>query len=590
MVCYLTVDRPLLITKHALTHSRTPVLFLLVWQCKIKGTMSTVNVTPFEGQKPGTSGLRKKAKVFEQQHYREAFIQSTFNALTDQFGSLEGKVLVAGGDGRYLVKDTLQILIKMAHASKIGKLIVGQAGLFSTPAVSAIIRRHQCDGGFIFTASHNPGGPDEDFGIKYNIANGGPAPSSVTNAIFEHTKTIAQYSISTDVPDVDLDTVGSTTLGSLTVEVVDPVEEYVTLMKELFDFEMLKKVFATGSFKILVDCLNGAAGPYATRIFEQELGAPAQSVVNNIPLEDFGGLHPDPNLVYGKSLVDAMKTGDYDMGFAYDGDADRFMLIGKKGFFVSPSDSVAVIAANYKCIPYLAKSGLAGVSRSMPTGGALDRVAQKLGLDLYEVPTGWKFFGNLMDAGKLTICGEESFGTGSSHIREKDGVWASLCWLSIVASRGESVQDILYSHWEEYGRNYFTRYDYETVASEAANEVMALMETYADTGSNPLKGQTVDGMQIATCDNFEYTDVTNGEVTSKQGLRMVFADGSRIVMRLSGTGSSGATIRLYIDSYINEPTKLRMDAQEALKPLVALALKLSNLQELTGRDAPSVIT
>eukprot|EP00056_Hartaetosiga_gracilis_P014466 m.240639 g.240639 ORF g.240639 m.240639 type:complete len:553 (+) comp15636_c0_seq1:395-2053(+) len=550
-----------------------------------------VTTTPFEGQKPGTSGLRKPTSTFTQAHYLENFVQSVFTVVkkTCKDDGAKGSVLVVGGDGRFFVKDAVQTIIKIAHANGFGKVIVGHNGIFSTPAVSRIIRKENALGGLILSASHNPGGEDGDFGVKYNINNGGPAPSSFTNAVFEESKTISEYEIS-DMNDIDIDQIATTQVDEhFVVDVVDSVDEYVTMCKELFDFDALKALVSSASFHMHIDCLNGVSGPYAQRIFEDELGAMEGSVVNSTPLPDFGGLHPDPNLVHAHELVEKMNSGDFDFGAAFDGDADRNMIMGKDGFFVTPSDSVAIIAASNKHIKYLAKDGLKGFSRSMPTGAALDHVAAKLGVNLYIVPTGWKFFGNLMDAGLLTICGEESFGTGSDHVREKDGVWAALCWLSILANSGESVRDITVNHWKEFGRNYFTRYDYEKVTSEAGAAVMELLRQYIADQS--LVGTTFEsGHVLASCDDFKYVDVTNNEVTEKQGCRFVFEDNSRIIFRLSGTGSSGATIRMYVDSYESDPSKCLNDVKVQLKPLVDAAVKLAKIKELTGRKEPSVIT
>eukprot|EP01147_Barroeca_monosierra_P000578 gene578-3895_t len=553
-------------------------------------TVGTVLTTGFTDQKPGTSGLRKKVKVFEQENYTENFIQSIFSSIPLVEGSpLDGCTLVVGGDGRYFSKPAIQKIIKIAHANKVGKLIVGKDGIFSTPAVSAVIRARSARGGIILSASHNPGGPDNDFGIKYNTSNGGPAPSKVTDTIYEVSKTLKEYHIST-IPDVDLTTLQCITVDEhFTVDVIDPVDDYLNLMRQLFDFDQLRQLVSSSSFKMHIDCMHGVSGPYAKRILEGELGALEGSVVNAVPLPDFNGGHPDPNLVYAADLVSAMRTGEFDFGAAFDGDADRNMILGKNGFFVNPSDSLAIITANYKYIKYLNEQGIKGVSRSMPTGSALDHVADKLKFPLYEVPTGWKFFGNLMDADCITLCGEESFGTGSSHIREKDGVWACLCWLSILSHRGESVEEICKHHWQKFGRNFFTRYDYEQVDSVKAEEMMShLNKLVADTS---LIGKTFfDRFTVKVCDNFSYTDVTNNEVTANQGIRFVFEDNSRIVFRLSGTGSSGATIRMYIDSYQGDRSLCDIEAQVALKPLVDLALELSKLEHFTGRKEPTVIT
>eukprot|EP00051_Salpingoeca_urceolata_P033690 m.21821 g.21821 ORF g.21821 m.21821 type:complete len:554 (-) comp6575_c0_seq1:125-1786(-) len=550
--------------------------------------VNTVTTTPFEGQKPGTSGLRKKVTVFQQANYVENFVQATFDAITDLEGPVTGATLVLGGDGRFLCKDVARTILGMARANGFARVLVGQNGLLSTPAVSAIIRRHKARGGLILTASHNPGGPTEDFGMKYNVANGGPAPSSVTEKIFGLTTTITSYKTA-DIPkDLDLGVCAKHELDGFVVEIIDPVEDYLALLHELFDFASLRTLVASGDFKMRIDCMHGVAGPYATRILEGELGAPAGSVINNEPKEDFGGGHPDPNLTYAADLVSAMRQGDYDFGAAFDGDADRNMVLGRSGFFVTPSDSVAVIAANASDIPYL-KEGLKGVARSMPTSGALDHVAKKLNVELHEVPTGWKFFGNLMDAGRLSICGEESFGTGSDHVREKDGVWAVLCWLSILAARKQTVEEVLVAHWTEFGRNYFTRYDYEQVSSEKGAAVIAKMSTYVDDPAS-IVGKSFGPYKVASVDNFRYVDPVDQSVTEKQGIRVVFEDGSRIIMRLSGTGSSGATIRMYVDSYVAGPDGLEKKVQDALEPLVAAALELSDLAQLTGRDAPTVIT
>jgi len=546
-----------------------------------------VQTKPFEGQKPGTSGLRKKVSVFSQQHYLENFIQSTLDAVAELEGSLAGATLVVGGDGRYFMREALQKIIRIAHANKVAKVIVGQNGLLSTPAVSCIVRKLRARGAIVLTASHNPGGVHEDFGVKYNISNGGPAPESVTSKIFEKTKTITTYRTST-IPDLDLSKKDATySFDGFVVEVIDSVSDYLELMKSIFDFPLLK-AFIKGGCKIHIDCLDGIAGPYAKRIYVTELGAPEDSVVHAEPLVDFGGGHPDPNLVYAARLVDAMRSGDFDFGAAFDGDADRNMILGRRAFFVTPSDSVALIAAHaVTAIPYF-RSGLKGLSRSMPTGAALDRVAAKMGVKLYEVPTGWKFFGNLMDAGLLSVCGEESFGTGSDHVREKDGVWASLCWLSIMAHTRKSISEVLHEHWMTYGRNFFTRYDYENVESEKADAVMSLLG--GCIGKPSQLGPFPSGHTVQSVDDFEYTDPTNGEVTAHQGLRIIFTDGSRLIFRLSGTGSSGATIRMYIDSYISDPKLYDADAQDALKPLVTIALEISQMERLTGRTAPTVIT
>ncbi|XP_077132167.1 phosphoglucomutase-1 isoform X4 [Ranitomeya variabilis] len=482
--------------------------------------------------------------------------------------------------------------------NKIGRLVIGQNGILSTPAVSCIIRKIKAIGGIILTASHNPGGPNGDFGIKFNTSNGGPAPEAITDKIFQLSKTIEEYAICPDLK-VDLSTIGKQQFDlenkfkPFTVEIVDSVEAYGNMLRNIFDFSALKELLSgQNRLKIRIDAMHGVVGPYVKKIICEELGAPANSAVNCIPLEDFGGHHPDPNLTYASELVDTMKTGEHDFGAAFDGDGDRNMILGKNGFFVNPSDSVAVIAANIFSIPYFQQTGVRGLARSMPTSGALDRVAKATKIALYETPTGWKFFGNLMDANKLSLCGEESFGTGSDHIREKDGLWAVLAWLSIIATRRQSVEDILKDHWQQYGRNFFTRYDYEEVDSEGANKMMKDLETLmfdrSFSGQKFSVGEKVYTVEKA--DNFEYSDSVDGSISRNQGLRIIFTDGSRIIFRLSGTGSAGATVRLYIDSYEKDAPKIYEDPQVMLAPLVTIALKLSKLQERTGRTAPTVIT
>lgn len=554
----------------------------------------TVDTNTFEGQKPGTSGLRKKVKVFLQEHYTENFIQSILDANKD---SLIGSTLVVGGDGRYLVKEVVDKIIKISAANGVAKLLVGQHGILSTPAVSCIIRKYNTLGGIVLTASHNPGGIDNDFGIKFNCSNGGPAPDATTNQIYAITTTIKQYKI---VPDIvcDISKIGTTNFdvegNKFTVEVIDSVNDYVKYMKEIFDFDKIKQLIQGTEqkkpFNVLIDSMNGVTGPYVKRIFVDELGAKEANVRRIIPLEDFGGAHPDPNLTYAADLVNAVKGGDYDFGAAFDGDGDRNMIIGRDAFFVTPSDSLAVLANNLQYIPYFLKTGVRGFARSMPTAAAVDRVAAATGKEMFEVPTGWKYFGNLMDAGRLSLCGEESFGTGSDHVREKDGLWAALAWLSMLAATSLSVQDILKAHWAQFGRNYFTRYDYEECASDPCNEMMQVLEKTITSpgfvGSSHISGDKTYVVKLA--DNFSYMDPIDQSVAMKQGLRIIFEDGSRIVLRLSGTGSSGATVRLYIDSY--EATNVMGDAQVMLKPLIDVALQISNLTEYTGRDAPTVIT
>ncbi len=540
----------------------------------------TITTQPFAGQKPGTSGLRKKVGVFQQPHYLENFVQSVFDCLE----GFAGKTLVVGGDGRYHNKTAVQTILKMAAANGFGRVLVGRNGLLSTPAVSAVIRKYHAFGGIILSASHNPAGPDGDFGIKYNTDNGGPAPERLTDAIYARTQTIGEYRI-LDAPDVNLDQIGEHRLGELVVSVIDPVADYAELMEQLFDFERIRALFKSGQFSMRFDAMHAITGPYATEILEKRLGAPLGTVMHGTPLEDFGGGHPDPNLVYAEELVKLMFGANApDFGAASDGDGDRNMILGN-GFFVTPSDSLAVLAANATLIPAYSK-GLAGVARSMPTSAAVDRVAEKLGLACYETPTGWKFFGNLLDAGKITLCGEESFGTGSDHVREKDGLWAVLCWLNLLAARQQPVADIVTQHWREFGRNYYSRHDYEEVDAQAAS---ALMQHLRDSFAN-LPGQHLHGMTIKACDDFSYTDPVDNSVTHGQGIRILFTDGSRIVFRLSGTGTVGATLRVYMESFEPDPARQAQDTQQALQPLIAIAAELAQIATRTGRSQPTVIT
>ena len=539
----------------------------------------TVKTTPFDDQKPGTSGLRKKVPVFQQEHYAENFIQSIFNALE----GFKGKTLVIGGDGRYLNREVIGKALSMAAANGFGKAIVGKGGILSTPAASHIIRKYKAFGGIILSASHNPGGPHEDFGIKYNIGNGGPAPEKITDAIFEQSKSIKEYLIA-ETGDIDIDTIGERNVAGMTVSIIDPVADYAELMEELFDFAAIRKLF-TGGFRMAFNSMHAVTGPYGKEILENRLGAPDGTARNFVPLEDFGGHHPDPNLVHAKQLYDdVMSPQGPDFGAASDGDGDRNMVVGK-GMFVTPSDSLAIIAANATLAPGYA-AGLAGIARSMPTSAAADRVAEKLGLGMYETPTGWKFFGNLLDAGKVTVCGEESFGTGSNHVREKDGLWAVLFWLNIIAARGESVKAIVESHWATYGRNYYSRHDYEEVASEKANALISELRAKLDT----LPGTKVRGLTIAKADDFEYHDPVDGSVSRHQGVRIMFEGGSRVVLRLSGTGTSGATIRLYVERYEPDTDKHDIDTQVALADLIGAADDLAGIRKHTGRDKPTVIT
>jgi phosphoglucomutase len=542
-------------------------------------TIQTVATTPFAGQRPGTSGLRKKVTEFQQPGYLENFVESIFLTL----GEGACRHLVVGGDGRYFNRDAIQTILRMAAAHGVERVLVGQGGILSTPAVSCVIRKHGAQGGIVLSASHNPGGPDGDFGIKYNIDNGGPAPEKITDAIFAHTQTVTEYRIS-DAAAVDLDVLGTTQLENMVIEVIDPVADYAELMKGLFDFDAIRGLFASG-FRMRFDAMHAVAGPYATTILEGILGAPAGTVVNGVPSEDFGGGHPDPNPVNAHELIAAMAAPDApDFGAASDGDGDRNMIVGR-GIAVTPSDSLAIIAANATVAPGYA-GGIKGIARSMPTSMAADRVAEALGIDCFETPTGWKYFGNLMDAGLVTLCGEESYGTGSFHIREKDGVWAVLFWLNLLAVRGQTVEQLLAAHWARFGRNYYSRHDYEAVDAGAAGAMMDALRARLPE----LAGQTLAGHQIALADDFAYTDPVDGSVSTKQGIRIIMADGSRIVFRLSGTGTEGATVRVYLERYEADPAHHNLDTQAALQGLIDLAESLSDLRQRTGRSEPTVVT
>ncbi|KAI8029576.1 hypothetical protein LOK49_LG01G01401 [Camellia lanceoleosa] len=555
--------------------------------------IKSVPTKPIEGQKTGTSGLRKKVKVFMEENYLANWIQALFNSLPPE--DYNNGLLVLGGDGRYFNREAAQIIIKIAAGNGVGKILVGKEGIMSTPAVSAVIRKRKANGGFIMSASHNPGGPEYDWGIKFNYSSGQPAPESITDKIYGNTLSISEIKMA-EIPDVDLSCVGVTKYGNFIVEVVDPVSDYLELMENVFDFSLIRSLVSRSDFRFIFDAMHAVTGAYAKPIFVDKLGASPESISNGVPLEDFGHGHPDPNLTYAKDLVDIMygENGP-DLGAASDGDGDRNMILGQ-AFFVTPSDSVAIIAANaQEDIPYF-RSGPKGLARSMPTSGALDRVAQKLNLPFFEVPTGWKFFGNLMDAGNLSICGEESFGTGSDHIREKDGIWAVLAWLSIIAYRNKdkkpgeklvSVSDVVKEHWASYGRNFFSRYDYEECESEGANKMIDYLR---DLVSKSKPGDKYGCYVLQFADDFAYTDPVDGSVASKQGVRFVFSDGSRIIFRLSGTGSAGATVRMYIEQFEPDVSKHDMDAQTALKPLIDLALSVSKLKDFTGREKPTVIT
>jgi len=539
----------------------------------------THETRPIGGQKPGTSGLRKKTKVFMTPHYVENFIQSTFDAI----GGASGKTFVIGGDGRYFNEEAIQVILRMAAANGAERCIVGMGGLLSTPAASNLIRVRGADGGLILSASHNPGGIDEDFGIKYNTANGGPAPESVTQAIFERTQSLTEYHI-VETQDLDLGTIGHSTLGGMSVEVVHPVADYAALMSFLFDFDAIRQLFASG-FTMSFDAMHAITGPYAHEILEAQLGAPAGTVVNGTPSPDFGGGHPDPNPVWAHELMNRMMGQDApDFGAASDGDGDRNMIVGR-GIYVTPSDSLAVLAANAHLAPGYA-DGLMGVARSMPTSRAADRVAEKLGIPAFETPTGWKFFGNLLDDGQATLCGEESAGTGSDHVREKDGLWAVLLWLNILAVRGQSVADILHDHWATYGRNYYSRHDYEGVNAGAAE---AMIDDLRGRLAS-LPGTEFGPLRVIEADDFSYTDPVDGSVAAHQGIRIVLSQGARIVMRLSGTGTVGATLRVYLEKVEEDPTKFDRDPQEALSDVTDAAEAIAGIRAATGRDAPDVRT
>lgn len=539
----------------------------------------TVATKPFDDQKPGTSGLRKKVPVFQQPNYAENFIQSVFDALE----GYEGKTLVIGGDGRYYNREVIQIALKMAAANGFGRVLVGQGGILSTPAASHLIRKYGAFGGLILSASHNPGGPTEDFGIKYNIGNGGPAPEKITEAIFAISKTISEYRIA-ESTDIDIDMIGTQKLGGMDVEIVDSVADYAALMETLFDFDAIRALIKSG-FTLRFDSMHAVTGPYGKEILEKRLGAPEGTCLNFVPLTDFGGHHPDPNLVYAKELYDLLMSADGpDFGAASDGDGDRNLIIGK-GIFITPSDSLAMLAANAHLAPGY-KAGLKGIARSMPTSGAADRVAEKLKIGMYETPTGWKFFGNLLDADMATICGEESSGTGSNHVREKDGLWAVLLWLNILAVRRVSVQEIAAEHWTNYGRNYYSRHDYEGVDTTSANKVVDALRAKLAS----LPGTSVQGLKIAAADDFAYHDPVDKSVSEHQGIRILFEGGSRVVFRLSGTGTSGATIRVYIERYEPDPSRHDLETQAALADLIIAAEELSAIKAQTGRNEPSVIT
>ena len=542
----------------------------------------THTTAPFDGQKPGTSGLRKKVTVFQQPHYLANFVASIFAAVKPEDG-FAGKTLVIGGDGRFYNDTAIQLVIKMAVAQGFARILIGQNGILSTPAVSHIIRKYGAFGGVILSASHNAGGPDGDFGIKFNMSNGGPAPEKITDAIYAYSQTVSSYAAA-DCADVDLSQLGTTMIGDVSVEIINSVTDYVELMQELFDFDAIRALFASG-FTLKFDAMHAVTGPYAHAIFEDLLGAAKGSVFNGTPSTDFGGHHPDPNLVHAKELYDLMMSNNApDFGAASDGDGDRNLIIGR-GIAVTPSDALAILAANAHLAPAYA-GGISGVARSMPTSAAVDRVAQKLGVECFETPTGWKFFGNLLDAGRITLCGEESAGAGSNHVREKDGLWAVLLWLNILANTRISVKELLENHWAQYGQNYYTRHDFEEIETDKANPVMAHIKAQLPT----LAGKSFGALTVQSADDFSYHDPIDGSVSHNQGLRVLFTDGSRIVYRLSGTGTVGATIRMYIEQYQADPSQHGQDTQSALAELIRIAYQIADITALTGRATPNVIT
>jgi phosphoglucomutase len=543
-------------------------------------TIQVIATQAFDNQRPGTSGLRKKVVEFKQTHYLENFVQAIFNAI----GDCQGKTLVVGGDGRYYNRHAVQVIVRMAAANGFAKLLVGQGGILSTPAASCVIRKYQACGGIVLSASHNPGGPDEDFGIKFNGANGGPAPEKVTEEIFAFTKSLTEYR-TCDHADIDLDSLGSVKVLDTTVDIIDAVSDYAELMESIFDFDKMRSLLSNRRFKMCFDAMHAVTGPYAIEILEKRLGAPEGTVMNGVPSEDFGGGHPDPNLVHAHDLVERMNgTEPMAFGAASDGDGDRNMVLGS-GFYINPCDSLALILANAHLIPGY-KNGVSGVARSMPTGRAVDRVAAALDIPCYETPTGWKFFGNLMDAGKITLCGEESFGTGSDHVREKDGLWAVLFWLNIIAERNQPARTIVRDHWTQYGRDYFTRHDFEGVdAGRAAEMIDALRAKLPD-----LAGQSFAGLTVESADDYHYVDPVDGSESGKQGIRIYTTDGGRIVMRLSGTGTSGATLRVYFDRYQPDPALLGQDPQKALAGLIEAVHAIAGIEQYTGRVRPDVIT
>ncbi|MDJ0654058.1 MAG: alpha-D-glucose phosphate-specific phosphoglucomutase [Xanthomonadales bacterium] len=540
----------------------------------------SVATSPFKDQRPGTSGLRKPVSTFQQPGYLENFVQSIFEVA----GQPTGETLVVGGDGRFYNSDAIQTILRMAAARGFARVLVGRNGILSTPAASCLIRNHKARGGIILSASHNPGGPDGDFGIKFNDANGGPAAEKVTEAIYRKSMEIDRYQI-LDSPEIDLDQPGSQMLGATRIEIVDSVEDYAALMEQLFDFDQIRELLQSSGFAMRMDAMHAVTGPYAREILINRLGASADSVMNGTPLPDFGGGHPDPNLVYARELVDQLfAENGPDFGGASDGDGDRNMVLGAR-FFVTPSDSLAVLAAYATLVPGY-RDGLAGVARSMPTSAAVDRVAEQLGIDCFETPTGWKYFGNLLDAGRITLCGEESFGTGSSHVREKDGLWAILFWLNILAATGKNVSDLVTEHWRRFGRNYYSRHDYEGLDSGQAHDLYSNLQRTVPA----LNGQERGGLTVATADEFSYQDPVDQSLSTGQGIRLIFEDGSRVIYRLSGTGTQGATLRVYFERFEPDASRHDEDTQSTLAPLIDLGNELAGIHARTGRDRPTVIT
>lgn len=544
-------------------------------------SIQTIRTAPFDDQRPGTSGLRKSVKQFQSADYLQTFVQAIFNSI----GDIHDETLILGGDGRYFNREAIQIILRMAVAAGFGRVILGQGGILSTPAASNLIRKHQATGGIILSASHNPGGPEGDFGIKFNSSNGGPAPESLTEAIYAASKNIHEYRIAPIKP-VPLDKQGTYDLFGMQVEVIDPVADYMELMADIFDFDAIRTLLTSGGFRMRFDAMHAVTGPYAHRILEERLGAPRGTVMHGQPLPDFGRGHPDPNQAHAKELMQQLydRHARLDFGAASDGDGDRNMILGKS-FFVTPSDSLAILAANAQRVPGY-RQGIAGVARSMPTSRAADRVAEKLGIEYFETPTGWKFFGNLLDAGRITLCGEESFGTGSDHVREKDGLWAVLFWLNLLAVKRDSVANIVRTHWQEYGRNYYSRHDYEAIASEDATALMNALQAQLPT----LAGKQFGELTVEQADNFAYTDPVDGSVSENQGVRILFTDASRIIFRLSGTGTQGATLRVYLEKYEADAARHDQDVQEALAGLIELAGQIAQIQAFTGRETADVIT